>query len=178
MADKSATRYCTHKFSEFWHEGSWLVVTLFAHSQEFLEVFVVDLLLTWKIYFQCLTGEQAIETFPIINVGFAIQENPIGRSKDFGSDVYDSRLHESGRIEDFSGKISLGCDDNKSAWNVSVEFNQEDADMTDLWKTETQLKSALSHLALYFLKSGLTDSKKGPIKGIFQAGPTMPYFLD
>jgi hypothetical protein len=27
---------------------------------------------------------------------------------------------------------------------------------------------------LYFLKSGFIDSRKGPMKGIFHAGPTMP----
>lgn len=45
-----------------------------------------------------------------------------------------------------------------------------------LWKTETQLNSPLSHLALYSWNLGLTDCKKGPMKGIFHEGPTMEPF--
>ena len=42
-----------------------------------------------------------------------------------------------------------------------------------LWKTETQLNSPLAHFALYSWNFGLTDSRKGPMKGILNLGPTM-----
>lgn len=42
-----------------------------------------------------------------------------------------------------------------------------------LWKTETQLRAPESHLAWYFLKSGFTDSRNGPMKGAFHAGPAI-----
>ena len=51
-----------------------------------------------------------------------------------------------------------------------------DLDSSYLWKTETQLNSPLAHFALYLLKSGLTDSRKGPINGIFHVGPTIDPF--
>jgi hypothetical protein len=42
-----------------------------------------------------------------------------------------------------------------------------------LWKTETQLRGPDAHFAWYLVKSGLTDSRKGPMKGAFHAGPTI-----
>lgn len=42
-----------------------------------------------------------------------------------------------------------------------------------LWKTETQLRGPDSHFAWYLLKSGLTDSRNGPMKGAFHMGPTI-----
>lgn len=44
---------------------------------------------------------------------------------------------------------------------------------THLWNTETQLSSPLAHLALYFSIFGFTDSKKGPMNGIFHVGPAI-----
>jgi hypothetical protein len=42
-----------------------------------------------------------------------------------------------------------------------------------LWKTDTQLRGPDSHFSWYFLKSGFTDSRNGPMKGAFHAGPTI-----
>lgn len=42
-----------------------------------------------------------------------------------------------------------------------------------MWKTETQLRSPLAHFALYSENLGLTDSRKGPMKGILNRGPTI-----
>lgn len=42
-----------------------------------------------------------------------------------------------------------------------------------LWKTETQLRGPDNHFAWYLVKSGFTDSRKGPMKGVFHAGPTI-----
>lgn len=50
--------------------------------------------------------------------------------------------------------------------------------MTYLWKTETQLSSPLAHLAAYSSNLGFTDWRKGPMKGILKAGPTMDPFLE
>lgn len=55
---------------------------------------------------------------------------------------------------------------------------QGSACKTYLWKTETQLSSPLAHFAWYSSNFGFTDSRKGPMNGIFQEGPTMePLFL-
>ena len=45
-----------------------------------------------------------------------------------------------------------------------------------LWKTETQLSAPDDHFAWYLAKLGLTESRKGPMNGVFMAGPTMEPF--
>jgi hypothetical protein len=42
-----------------------------------------------------------------------------------------------------------------------------------LWKTETQLNGPELHFAWYLVNDGLTESRKGPMKGAFHAGPMM-----
>ena len=49
---------------------------------------------------------------------------------------------------------------------------------TYLWKTETQESSPLAHLAAYSSNLGFTDWRKGPMKGILKAGPTMDPFFE
>ena len=44
---------------------------------------------------------------------------------------------------------------------------------TYLWKTETQLRGPLYHLATYSWNFGFTDWRNGPMKGSFNGGPTM-----
>lgn len=51
------------------------------------------------------------------------------------------------------------------------------ASVSYLWKTDTQLRGPEAHLAWYLVKSGRTDSRNGPMKGAFHAGPTIEPFL-
>lgn len=45
--------------------------------------------------------------------------------------------------------------------------------MSYLWKTETQLSGPDDHFSWYLVNEGLTESKKGPMKGAFHVGPMM-----
>lgn len=47
---------------------------------------------------------------------------------------------------------------------------------TYLWKIETQLRGPLSHFCKYSSNLGLRDSRKGPMKGSLNDGPTMDPF--
>jgi hypothetical protein len=45
-----------------------------------------------------------------------------------------------------------------------------------LWKTETQLRGPLAHFAMYSSNFGSIDWRKGPMSGVFHAGPTIEPF--
>lgn len=69
-------------------------------------------------------------------------------------------------------KVELAHAERKARDRVS-ERGGKRGGVSYLWKTETQLRGPEHHFAWYFLKSGLTDSRNGPMKGVLSVGPTI-----
>lgn len=69
--------------------------------------------MTGKIHLQGLTGEETVETLSKVDVCFAIEKDPVGRTEDLGGDIDHGRLEKGGGIEDFSGEFTVGCNDHE-----------------------------------------------------------------
>ena len=107
----------------------------------------------------------------------AVEEDEVVVSEELGGDVDDAGLDVAGRVEDLARKVAGGGDDNEPGECVlATEDGEIIMRVTYLWKTETQLRSPLAHLAWYSWNLGSMDCRKGPMKGSFMAGPTIEPF--
>jgi hypothetical protein len=162
------------------HEGGGLVVVVLGDLEEAGEVVLVDLLLAGQVGGEGLAGEEAVETLAEVDVGLAVEEDEVVVSEELGGDIDDARLDVAGRVEDLAREVAGGSDDNEPGEDVSViirrDIGEDIIGGTYLWKTETQLRSPLAHLAWYSWNLGSMDCRKGPMKGSFMAGPTIEPF--
>lgn len=44
---------------------------------------------------------------------FAIEKDPVGRAEDLGGDVDHGGFEKGGRVEDFAGEFTVGCNDHE-----------------------------------------------------------------
>ena len=91
----------------------------------------------------------------------AIQEHPVILAEQLMRRIDDTGFDIGRRVKDLPGHVTGGCDDDEpmEVWYQPLSQRRNDTRLgnTYLWKTETQLSSPLSHLALYSWNLGLTD---------------------
>lgn len=61
------------------------------------------------------SGEQHIETAAIVDVGLAVEENPVIGAQDVFHGVDNGGLGKGRRVEDFAAEIAGGCYDDESS---------------------------------------------------------------
>ena len=121
VPDEGAQGDGTHEFAEDGHEGDGLAVVLgLGDGDEFLEVFVVDFFLAGQVDLQGLAGEEAVEAFTVVDVGFAVKEDPVVGAEELVCYVYDTGFDEGGGIEDFAGHVSRCSNDNEPVQSSSL----------------------------------------------------------
>lgn len=172
--------------TELLHEGNVLALVLdLGELDEALVVLVVDLLLARQVLLERLAGEQAVETLAVVDVGFAVEEDPVLGAEELVGGIDDAGLDEVGRVEDLAGHVTGRGDNDEPGEHLSAcaqrghtttAWRRIEKSETYLWKTETQLSAPDDHFAWYLVKLGLTESRKGPMNGVFMAGPTMEPF--
>ena len=62
-----------------------------------------------------MTGKKAVQALAKVDMGLAIQKDPIGRAQKLVSGVHDTGFDEGGRVEDLAGEITAGRDHNEPA---------------------------------------------------------------
>ena len=107
MPDEGAQGDGAHEFAEDGHEGDGLAFVLgLGDGDEFLEVFVVDFFLAGQVDLEGLAGEEAVEAFAVVDVGLAVEEDPVLGPEELVCYIHDTGFDEGGRIEDFAGHVS------------------------------------------------------------------------
>ena len=93
VSDKSPAAHRGDEEAELMHP--WDVLALVLHLREVhpaLKILVVDFLLAGQILFERLAGEEAIETLAVVDVGLAIEEDPIVGAQELVGGVDDAGL--------------------------------------------------------------------------------------
>lgn len=100
--------------TELLHERNVLALVLdLRELDEALVVLVVDLLLAGQVLLERLAGEQAVETLAVVDVSFAVEEDPVLGAEELVCGIDDAGLDEVGRVEDFAGHVTGRGDDNE-----------------------------------------------------------------
>ena len=67
-----------------------------------------------------MSGEKTIETFPVVDMGFTFEEDKVGLAEEVRCQAGETGLGVCWRIEDFSGQVTRGGDDDESEPGLSV----------------------------------------------------------
>ena len=101
------------------HKWYWLsFVILLRDSQEFLEILNVNFFLAREVCLESLTREEAIKTLSVVDMGFSVQEDPIGRPEELVGGIDDAWLDEGRRIEDFACHVASRGNDDESVLRI------------------------------------------------------------
>jgi hypothetical protein len=106
VPDKSSAGNGAQKLSELGHEGDGLVASILGDLEEASEVCIIDLLLTGQVQLESLAGEETVETLAVVDMSLAIEEDPVGRTKEFVGDINDAGLDVGGGVEDLAGHVA------------------------------------------------------------------------
>lgn len=125
---------------------------------ESLKVLLVDLLLTGQVSSESGASEQAVETLAVLDVRLAVQEDPVLGAEELDGDVDDARLHVRGGVEDLTGHVAGGGDDDElvedadaaqgSGQPFGVVFLEFGPDALEEWTDEGDLPGGADELAL------------------------------
>ncbi len=103
MPHEGSQRHRAHEFSKHRHKRDRLArVVGLRNLDEHGEILVIHVLLARQVYLQCLAGEQAVQPFPVIDVGFAVQEYPVVRPQQLMRYIDDAWLDVGRRVEHFA----------------------------------------------------------------------------
>lgn len=108
VAGEGAEGNGAHELTELGHKRNRLVAIVLCDLNEALEVAIIHLVLTGKVHLEGAAGEEAIEALTEVDVGLAIEEDPVVVSQKLGGDVDYSRLDVAGRVEDLASHITGG----------------------------------------------------------------------
>jgi hypothetical protein len=87
-----------------------------------LEVFVVNVLLSWQILLKRLSGKETIETLAVVDMGAAVKKDPVIGAEELVGGIDDARLDKGRRIEYLAGHIAGRGNDDKSGSCVSMRL--------------------------------------------------------
>ena len=119
--------------AELLHEGDVLALVLdLGELDEALVVLVVDLLLAGEVLLERLTGEQAVKTLAVVDVGLAVEEDPVLRAEELVGGIDDAGLDEGGRVEDFAGHVAGRGDNDEPVGQLSACAHGEHA--STMWR--------------------------------------------
>lgn len=113
VTDKGAAGDGRDDLAELGHPGDGLEVGGFGDVDKGLEVAVVHLLLAGEVDLEGATGEEAVETLAEVNVGLAVEEDPVVGTEKLVSDIDDAGLDEGGRVKHLAGHVAGRGDDDK-----------------------------------------------------------------
>lgn len=115
VPDKGAAGDGAHELTELGHEGDGLAASLLGDVDEVLKVCLVDLLLARQIGLEGLAGEETVEALAEVDVGLAVEEDPVVVAEKLVGDIDDTGLDVGRGVEDLAGKISGGGNDDEPA---------------------------------------------------------------
>lgn len=114
VANKGAAAKGRDHQTEFLHPGHVLALILnLGKMNELLKVSVVDVLLARKVLFKRLASEETVEALAVVDVGAAIEENPVFGAQELVGDIDDARLNKCWRIEDLAGHVAGRSNDDE-----------------------------------------------------------------
>lgn len=117
--------------TELLHEGDVLALVLdLGQLDEALVVLVVDLLLAGEVLLERLAGEEAVEALAVVDVGLAIEEDPVLGAQELVGGVDDTRLDEVRRVEDLAGHVTRRGNDDEPGGGLSACAQEEHATTT------------------------------------------------
>jgi len=122
VTDKGTARESTHELAELGHPWGRFVVEGGGLLKETLVVAVEDLLSAGEVHSQSLASEQSVETLAVIDVGLAIQEDPVGLSEKLVCGIHNTGLDVGGRVEDLPGHITSRGNHDEPAEALLVEI--------------------------------------------------------
>ena len=100
--------------TELLHEGDVLALVLdLGELDEALVVLVVDLLLTGKVLLECLAGEETVQALAVVDVGLAVEEDPVLGAEELVGGIDDAGLDEGRRVEDLAGNVAGRADNDE-----------------------------------------------------------------
>jgi hypothetical protein len=100
--------------AELLHEGDVLaLVGDLGELDEALVVLVVDFLLAGQVLLERLAREEAVEALAVVDVGLAVEEDPVLGPQQLVRGVDHAGLDEVGRVEDLAGHVARRGDDDE-----------------------------------------------------------------
>ena len=152
VTDKGAEGDRAHELAKLGHKGNRLAAIVLGDLDESLEVLLIHLLLARQVELKGLAGEETVQSLAEIDVGLTVEEDPVVGAKELVGNIDDARLDVHRGIEHLTGHVS-GRSDNDEPGAI-CQFGcfhlvglWKSSGVAHLWKTETQLRGPLTHLA-------------------------------
>jgi hypothetical protein len=121
VTDEGPAADSSDQETELLHERNVLALVLdLGELDEALVVFVVDLFLAGQVLLERLAGEQTVETLAVVDVGLAVEEDPVLGAEELVGGIDDAGLDKVGRVEDLAGHITGRSDNDEPEKQLSA----------------------------------------------------------
>ena len=112
-----------------------------------------------------MSGEQAVQSFPVVDVCSSIKEDPVVRPEQFVSDIDNTRSSECRGVEHFSRHVARGCDDDESSVCLVSRTRTRQDVMGLLVKNRDTAERSTVPFGMIFLKLGIYGFEEWPHEG-------------